>query len=339
MPDARFFLSGTPLTLAQLAKAGSADLVRGDPDAVIETVAPLALAGARGAAFLGDKRYRADLAATRAGAVFLAAPDADFAPAGVGLLVTPTPQAAWSAAAARLHPPRRLEPDQARHPSVELEEGVLIGPGVVIGEGVAIGARTRIGANVVIGPGVQIGRDCDIGPNVSLGFCLIGDRVRIAAGAVIGEPGFGVAGHASGLVDVVQLGRVVIQDRVSVGANSCIDRGAYGDTVVGEGTKIDNLVQVAHNVRIGRNCILAGHVGLAGSVVIGDGSALGGRAGVTDHVTIGKNCRVAAASAVSSDMPDGETWGGDPARPIKRFLRETVWLAKQARGRAGGEHG
>ena len=339
MPDARFFESAQALSLAQLATATGAELIRGEPSALIETVAPLAQAGERGVAFLGDPKYRQDLTATAAGAVFVAAKHAELVPAGVAVLVTPEPQAAWSRAARLFHSPRLLGPEPGVHPTAVLEEGVVVGPGVVIGPGAAIGARTRVGANTVIGPGVHIGRDGDIGPNVTLGFCLAGDRVRIGAGTVIGEAGFGVAGSSEGLMDVPQLGRVILQDRVSVGANSCIDRGAYDDTVIGEGTKIDNLVQVGHNSRIGRHCVLAGHTGISGSVVIGDGAALGGRAGVTDHVHIGARARIAAASMVINDVPDGEAWGGQPARPLRRFLRETLWLAKQAQGRAGGENG
>lgn len=338
MPDARFYESAEPLTLAELADLCRADLARGDPSARIETVAPLAQAGERGVAFLGDPKYRPELAATRAGAVLVAAAHADLVPQGSAVLISREPQAAWSRAAQHLHR-ARLPGLEAISGTARLDGDVQLGPGVVIGPGAAIGAGTRIGANTVIGPGAQIGRDCDIAANVSLGFCLIGDRVRIGPGSVIGEAGFGVTGSREGLVAMAQLGRVILQDGVGVGANTCIDRGAYDDTVVGENTKIDNLVQVGHNSVIGRNCVLAGHVGISGSVVIGDGAALGGRAGVTDHVRVGAGCKIAAASMVMNDVPDGEVWGGQPARPLKRFLRETLWVAKQARGRDGDRHG
>jgi len=335
MPDARFFESARPLTLVQLSELTGAVLQRGDPGSLIATAAPLIHADGRSVAFLVDRKYRRDLAATQAGAVFLAEREAEAAPPGCALLVTRTPQAAWAETARRLHRPRPL-PETPRGEGVQLEAGAVVGPGVVIGASVAIGAGTRIGANTVIGPGVQIGRDCDIGPNVTLMCCLIGDRVRIGPSTVIGEAGFGVTGGAAGLIDIPQLGRVLLQDDVSVGANSCIDRGAWDDTVIGEGSKIDNLVQVGHNCRLGRHVILAGHTGLSGSVTIGDGAQLGGRAGVTDHLSIGKGARIGAASMVISDVPDGETWGGQPARPMRRFLRETVWLAKQASRRQGG---
>src|SRR5262249_23744937 len=158
-----------------------------------------------------------------------------------------------------------LDNDTPVHPTAELENGVHVGFGVVIGAGARIGRGTVVGPNSVIGPGVAIGRDCVIGSNVVMGFALIGDRVRLLSGAVIGEAGFGVAGSSEGALDVPQLGRVILQDGVSVGANSCVDRGAYDDTVVGENTKIDNLVQIAHNVLIGRNCVFAAHSGISGS--------------------------------------------------------------------------
>ncbi|MGC1303574.1 MAG: UDP-3-O-(3-hydroxymyristoyl)glucosamine N-acyltransferase, partial [Caulobacteraceae bacterium] len=263
---------------------------------------------------------------------------AEAAPQGVAVLLTREPQAAYAKAAARLHRPRRHEPAApAVHPTAELEDGVLLGHGAVIGAGARIGAGTEIGAYTVIGPGVCIGRNCVIGSNAAIGFALIGDRVRILSGAVIGEAGFGIAGSQAGAMDIPQLGRVILQDGVTVGACTCIDRGAWDDTVVGENTKIDNLVQIAHNCQVGRNCVLAGHVGLSGSVTVGDGAMFGGRAGIADHINIGAGARVAAASGVMRDIPAGETWCGAPARPIRTFMRETAWLARSAAGK--GEAG
>ncbi|WP_029086896.1 UDP-3-O-(3-hydroxymyristoyl)glucosamine N-acyltransferase [Brevundimonas aveniformis] len=335
MPDARFFETAPGLSLATLAELTGSTLQGGDPDLLIQTAAPLAHADERSVAFLGDPKYRDQLAASRAGAVFVTEKHAALAPSHCARLITRAPQAAWAMVGHRLHPPRP-SPTEILGTDIQLEEDVVLAPGVILGSGVSIGRGTRVGAYAVIGSGVQIGRGCDIGPNATLGFCLVGDRVRIGASTVIGEPGFGVAGAATGLIDVPQLGRVILQDDVTIGANTCIDRGAWDDTVIGEGTKIDNLVQIGHNCQVGRNVVLAGHTGLSGSVTIGDGAQLGGRAGVTDHVSVGKGVRVAAASMVMSNIPDGETWGGQPARPLRRFLRETVWLAKQANRRHGG---
>ncbi|HEY0052335.1 MAG TPA: UDP-3-O-(3-hydroxymyristoyl)glucosamine N-acyltransferase, partial [Caulobacteraceae bacterium] len=320
----------------ELIAGTGAELIRGDAALPIGGVAPLVSAQADDAAFIGDRRYREALAATKAGVVFCDTASIELVPAGVAVVSTREPQALWSRTASRLHRPQELEPGAAISPQAHLEEGVIAEPGVVIGAGARIGAGTRLGANCVIGPGVQIGRGCFVGALARIGFALIGDRVRIGIGAVIGEPGFGVAGSSAGAVDVPQLGRVILQDGVSVGANTCIDRGAYDDTVIGENTKIDNLVQIGHNSRIGRSCVLAGHVGISGSVTLGDGVQMGGRAGVTDHVVVGAGARIGAAAAVSNDVPAGETWGGQPAKPMRRFLRETVWLAKQAAGRGGG---
>ncbi len=225
--------------------------------------------------------------------------------------------------------------DGAADPALATEDDtVVLEPGVVLGKGVRIGRGTRIGANTVIGPGVQIGRDCQIASNVSIGFALIGDRVRLYGGARIGEAGFGAAGSSTGPVDIPQLGRVIIQDGVTVGANSCIDRGAYDDTVIGENTKIDNLVMIGHNCVIGRNVLMAAHTGISGSVTVGDNVMFGGRAGVGDHISIGTGARVAAGAGVLADIPPGETWSGYPAKPLRQSLREAIWLAKQAAGKA-----
>lgn len=331
MPDPRFFEDLGPVTLAELAKAAGAEL--SDPsqgERLVRAVASLGGAEADTVTFLTDKKHASALAGVKAAAVFLSARDRELAPAGCVALVTPTPQAAYAAAANRLHRPRRHGSGPAISPDAVLEGDVVLGPGVVIGPGARIGARSEIGPNAVIGPGVAIGRDCVVGANVTIGFALLGDRVRVLAGATIGEPGFGAAGGAKGVVDVPQLGRVILQDGVTVGANSCIDRGAFDDTVIGENTKIDNLVQIAHNVRVGRNCVMAAHTGISGSVTIGDGAAFGGRAGVADHVTIGDGAQVAAAAGVFRDIPAGETWGGLPGQPIRRWMREVAWVSRSA---------
>jgi UDP-3-O-[3-hydroxymyristoyl] glucosamine N-acyltransferase len=337
MPDPRFFEDLGPVRLGELAAASGAELADARAgDRMIRGVSVLAHAGPDSVTFVADRKYAGELAGLRAGACFLPAALADQAPAGCAALVVANPQGAYALAAQRLHRPRAFGPS-AVAADAKLEEGVVLGPGVVIGPGAQIGRRTRIGANTVVGPGVAIGRDAEIAANVTIGFALIGDRVRILAGAVIGEPGFGATAGPKGLIDIPQLGRVIIQDGVSIGANTTIDRGAFDDTVIGENTKIDNLVQIAHNVRVGRNCVMAAHTGISGSVAIGDGAQFGGRAGVADHVTIGPGARVGAAAGVMKDIPAGETWGGMPARPIRHWLKETAWLARMANRRGGGD--
>lgn len=326
-PDARFFETLAPVSVDDLAALTGGEVVRGS-GRMIARVAPLGSADSEAVAFLGDRKFLAALGGTAAGCVIVPKEAADAAPAGASVIVSRTPQAAWAAAALALHRPVGLT--GAVPSDVCEDDTVVVEPGAVLGQGARIGRNSRIGANTVIGPGVQIGRDCDIGPNVTIRFALIGDRVKIYAGARLGEAGFGAAGGATGPVDVPQLGRVLVQDGVTIGANTCIDRGAFDDTVIGENTKIDNLVMIAHNCVIGRNCLIAGNTGISGSVVVGDGVMFGGKAGVGDHLKIGDGARVAAGAGVLANIPAGETWSGYPAKPIRQFLRETVWVSKQA---------
>lgn len=338
MPDPRFYDNLGPAPAGELAGLAGARLTREAlADRPIASAAPLARADADAVSFFSDRRYAEALPHTLAGACFIAEANAERLPAGCLGLITGQPQAAYARAAARLHRPRRRSPDDPPvHPTAELEEGVQLHCGAVVGAGARIGRGTEVGPNAVIGPGVAIGRDCRIGAVAVIGFALIGDGVRIMAGVVIGEAGFGVAVGASGVLDVPQLGRVIVQDNVTIGASTCVDRGAWDDTVIGENSKIDNLVQIAHNVRLGRNCVLAGHVGLSGSVTVGDGAMFGGRAGIADHLTIGAGAQIAAAAGVMHDVPAGERWAGAPAKPIRKFMRETAWLARMAAGRDGG---
>jgi UDP-3-O-[3-hydroxymyristoyl] glucosamine N-acyltransferase len=331
MPDPRFFDSLPALSVAELAERIGGEVMRGG-DRQVSAVAPLGSAGTGDVAFLGDRKFVAALGQTGAGCVILPAAAVEVAPPGSALIVSDEPQAAWARASMSLH--RIIPLSEADRDEAAEDDTVVFEPGVVIGAGARIGRGTRIGANSVIGPGVQIGRDCVIGYNVSVGFALIGDRVRLLSGVRIGEAGFGAARSKAGPIDVPQLGRVILQDGVTVGANSCIDRGAYEDTVVGENTKIDNLVMIAHNCVIGRNCLMAAHTGISGSCIVGDNVIFGGQAGIGDHIKIGEGARVAGGAGVLAHIPAGETWSGYPAKPIRQSLREAVWLAKQATGKA-----
>jgi len=216
------------------------------------------------------------------------------------------------------------------HPTARIESGVIIDPGAVIGPRAEIGAGTVIGPTALIGPGVRIGRDCVIGAGATLVHTLIGDRVIIHACTRVGQDGFGYVPGAAGHGKVPQVGRVIIMDGVEIGANATIDRGAIRDTVIGEGTKIDNLVQIAHNVEIGRHCVLAAHTGISGSCTIGDYVMMGGRVGLADNITVGSGAMIGAAAGVMTDVPAGEKWVGTPAMPMKEFFKGVAALRKIA---------
>jgi UDP-3-O-[3-hydroxymyristoyl] glucosamine N-acyltransferase len=216
------------------------------------------------------------------------------------------------------------------HPTARLENGATIDPGAVIGPRAEIGSGTVIGAGAVVGPNVHIGRDCAVGAHASIMHALIGDRVIIHPGCRIGQDGFGYLGGAGGHAKVPQIGRVIIQDDVEIGANSTIDRGAMNDTVIGEGTKIDNLVQIAHNVVIGRHCVLASQTGISGSTILGDHVMTGGQVGLADHLNIGEGAALGAKAGVMHDVPPGARWVGAPAKPVKQFFREVAALERLA---------
>lgn len=259
--------------------------------------------------------------------IAVSSPLAAFAVVGRALY----PQALGSASASASQGYAERFPDARVSALAQIEDDVDIGPGAVVGDHAAVGRGSVIGANVVICDHCQIGRNCMIGPGAVIQFALIGNNVVLHAGVKIGQEGFGFVPGAKSPEKVPQLGRAILQDLVEIGANSTIDRGTLDDTVVGEGTKIDNLVQIAHNVRIGRNCLIAAHSGISGSVAMGDGCMLGGRVGIADHVTIGSGVQIAASSGVMNDIPDGERWAGLPALPFKEFFREMAVLRKMAR--------
>jgi UDP-3-O-[3-hydroxymyristoyl] glucosamine N-acyltransferase len=221
-----------------------------------------------------------------------------------------------------------VDPAATVHPSARLASDAIVDPGVVIGPRVVIGAGTVIGANAVIGADVHIGQECSIGPGSTIIHAVIGDKVICHPGCHIGQDGFRYLPGKDGHVKVPQIGRVIIQNDVEIGAGSTIDRGGIGDTVIGEGTKIDNLVHIAHNVRVGRHCIIAGQCGLAGSVTMGNHVMLGGQVGVADHLAVGDAAMIGAKSGVVSDIPAGEKWMGYPAWPGRAFLRGMTSLRK-----------
>lgn len=339
MSEPIFFRTHGPMALAAVAELTGSALAQGGGDAVVTGAKPLDVAGPEDLTFCDSADYLDALAETDAAACFVAAKFADRVPAHVVRLVTPQPYAAFVKAARALYPDdlrplsifgvRGIDPGASVHEDARLEDGVTVDPGAVVGPGAEIGAGSVVCANAVIGPEVRIGRDCSIGPGASISHALIGDRVILHAGVRVGQDGFGYIPGKSHL-KVPQLGRVIIQDDVEIGAGTTVDRGGGRDTMIGEGSKIDNLVQIAHNVSIGRKCIIAGHVGLSGSVTLGDAVMLGGKVGIADHRTIGDGAQLAALSGVMHDVPAGEKWCGAPAKPIREFFREQVALQRLA---------
>lgn len=337
--DARFFARTGPHALSALAAATGAE-IRGT-ERVLSGVAPLQTAGPDQVSFLDNRRYAALLESTRAGAVIVHPDLAARAPEGCATLVTPAPYEAWARVAALFHPAQAAR--AGRHPSAVIAEDAAvddsaeIGPLAVIGPGASIGPRTQIGAGAVIGARVVIGADCRIDALVSISHAILGDRIHLLPGARIGQEGFGFAQTATGFLPVPQLGRVLIEDDVEVGANTTIDRGSTQDTVIGAGSRLDNLVQIAHNVRLGRCCVIVAQAGIAGSAVLEDFVVVAGQVGVKGHMTIGKGARIGAQAGVIADVPAGADVVGSPAEPVRDFFRGVATLRKLARrpGRSG----
>ncbi len=333
MADPRFYDNRGPFRLADLAARVQAEVASGaDGAAEIFDVATLEGAGARHLAFCAGKSSAKSLEQTHAGFCLIGLDMAGLAvPASTVAIVSKSVTHAFAAAVALFYPDHGLggwNQHTAVDPSAKIDGSVRLGPGVVIGANAEIGAGTSLGANTVIGRGVAIGRDCEIASNVTVSHAYIGDRVVILPGAQIGQPGFGFASGARGHVKIPQIGRVIVQDDVEIGAGTTIDRGALGDTVIGEGTKIDNLVQIGHNTRTGRHCIIVAQTGISGSCELGDFVVLGGQAGVADHAHIGDGARIAARGAVApGDLPGGQDYGGVPVRLMKDWRRELAAVA------------
>jgi UDP-3-O-[3-hydroxymyristoyl] glucosamine N-acyltransferase len=337
--DARFFLRAGPFPLARVVEVAGGELHADGlpgpaPDRAIEGVAPLQIATPGHVSFLDNRRYGDALAASGAGAVILHREMLRHLPAGCIGIVTATPYLGWARVAALFHPvaPARpgSHPAAVIDPAASVDPSAEIGPLAVIGASARIGPRCRIGPGAVIGAGVAMGADCRIGANASVECALLGDRVYVYPGARIGQEGFGFATGPAGFVTVPQLGRVIVGDDVEIGANSTVDRGSMQDTVIGAGTRIDNLVQVGHNVRVGRCCALVAHSAFAGSVVIEDFVQIGGQAGVAGHLRVGAKARVGAQSGVMNDIEAGADVVGSPAQPVRSVFRQIAALRKLA---------
>ncbi|PZU89852.1 MAG: UDP-3-O-(3-hydroxymyristoyl)glucosamine N-acyltransferase [Chelatococcus sp.] len=337
MAEPHFFQPATSLEFGEVAAISGTALPEGvDAARVVTGAAALETAGPADIAYMDNPKYTEALAATKAGLCLVSARFASRVPAGTVALVSATPYHAFAGILTRFFPQalkpgsvfasQGVAPGAFVHATAVLEAGVTVDPGAVIGPGAEIGEGTIVASHAVIGPQVRIGRHCSIGAGATLQAALVGNRVIIHPGARIGQDGFGFAMSPKGHGKVPQIGRVIIQDDVEIGANSCIDRGASRDTVIGEGTKIDNLVQIGHNCVIGRHCVICAQTGLAGSTTLEDFVVLGGQVGLAGHLTIGAGAQVAAQSGVAGDIPRGARFGGYPAQPALAWARESALL-------------
>ncbi len=337
--DPRFFARSGPHPLAAIAATAGAELAGGG-ERLIAGVAPLQTAGPDDVSFLDNRRYAEALGLTRAGAVIVHPDLAPHAPAGCVALVTREPYLGWARVAALFHPAPPARP--GIHPTAWVAPGAMVDPSAEIGPfacidaGAEIGPRCRVGAHAVIAAGVVLGADCRIGPGATLTHAILGARVVIHAGARIGQDGFGFATDPKGpggiprFVAVPQLGRVLVGDDADIGANTTIDRGSAQDTVIGAGSRLDNLVQIGHNVRLGRCCVVVAQAGISGSTELGDFAVVAAQAGLTGHLRIGARARIGAQAGVMADVAEGQDVVGSPAMPVRSFFRQVATLRRLA---------
>jgi len=340
MPDPRFFGIVGPFTVAQLSEISGSAIAEGHaPDKLVKDVAPLERAGKDDVSFLDNPLYISALSMSAAGVCIIHPERLNSAPDEMTLLLSENPYLAYAKVAAAFYP--EAKPDELCdenyfiHPTATIGQGTHVSPGVVVGAYAEVGSQCKIGPNAVIGSGVVIGDECRIGPSVTVQYSIIGSEVTIFAGACIGEAGFGFATGSEGHITVPQLGRVLIGDKSEIGANTTIDRGSAADTVIGQGCRIDNLVQIGHNVILGNGCIVVSQVGISGSTQLDDFVVVGGQVGFSGHLKIGKGVQIAAQSGVMNDLPAGGKYSGSPAVPMRQWIKQAAMLRSMGKKKAG----
>lgn len=333
MPDDRFFRRAGPFSLLEIAQAAGAERCGAWEAAIVfHDIGTLETAEPDEVSVFADIRYRSHLERTRAGLIITSRELSRFLHEKPLLLIVDNPRLAYAKIGQLFYPSYALESGLSSHahihPNAQIGAGTRIDAGAVVEDGAEIGNGCHIAYNAVVSAGVRIGSRSKIGANSSISHALIGSRVEIATGVAIGSEGFGFVPGPSGLTRILQLGRVIIGDGVQIGANCTIDRGAASDTIIGEGSVLDNQVHVAHNVQLGRQCVICAQVGIAGSTVVGDGVMMGGQVGVADHLRIGARARIAAKSGVIRDIDPSAIVGGYPALAIKSWHRQAAGLAR-----------
>ena len=341
MTEFNFFPRAANLSVAEIVALTGAEPCEGtDLARQVTNIAPIDQAGAGDLSFVSENKFITSLKSTRAAVVLTSERYAPHAPKGVAVLRTRKPYDAFVTVARRIYS-SALRPTSVFgqagvsaaamvHPSAEIGNNVTIDPFAVVGPSARIGSGTLICAHAVIGPGVQIGDGCAIGSHCTVTNAHVGDRVIIHAGCGIGQDGYGYVMSPEGHTKVPQIGRVIIHNDVEIGSGTRIDRGGIRDTVIGEGTKIDNLCQIGHNCIVGSHCIIVAQCGLSGSVTLEDFVVLGPRTGIIPHITVGRGAITASRSTIYEDVPAGQFWGGFPAKPRKQWQRELVALRRLA---------
>ncbi|HCU59381.1 MAG TPA: UDP-3-O-(3-hydroxymyristoyl)glucosamine N-acyltransferase [Alphaproteobacteria bacterium] len=336
MVDTSFYQNKGPFTLSKVAEITGSELAeQSKANELISDIATMEKAGADDICFFYDKKAKEAAQNIKAKACITTKALADFIPAGIIVLLNDNPKIAFlklnTAMYAEFEPSTNISIKASIHPSAKIGQNCFIGDFVSIEEGVVIGDNCRIEAGAYIGRACKIGNNCRIGSNAYIAYAIIGNDCYIYTGARIGADGFGFDLIEGKHQRIPQIGRVIIGNDVEIGANTCVDRGALDDTVIGDGCRIDNLVQIAHNDKLGRGCVVVSQVGIAGSCTFGDYVVCGGQTGFADHLKIGTGAQIAAQSGVMRDVEPGAVLLGTPAVPFKDFMRQVAFLQKNSK--------